>query len=110
MEQALLVMTTMPDMESARTIARNLVEARLAACVNVIGGMHAIYRWQEQIEESTEIALHIKTTVGKYAQLEKAIAIAHPYEMPEIVAIKIEQGSAPYLHWIAEQTKASQQA
>lgn len=103
-------MTTMPDMESAKKMARTVVEARLAACVNITSGVHAIYRWQEQIEESTEIILQIKTTMNRYAQLEKAIVMAHPYELPEIVAIKIEQGNAPYLHWIAEQAKGNQQA
>lgn len=110
MEQALLVMTNLPDRQSAQLMARTLVEARLAACVNLVEGVHAIYRWQGQIEEVVEVTLQIKTTQSKFAQLKKAILMAHPYELPEIIALHIDQGSAPYLHWIEQQTKPDEHA
>ena len=110
MEQTLLVMTHRPDMQSAQLLARALVEARLAACVNIIGGVHAIYRWQGQIEEAQEVTLQIKTTQNRFSQLQKAILVAHPYELPEIISLQIDQGNAPYLHWIEQQTKPDEHA
>ena len=110
MEEHLLVMTNLPDLQSAQLMARALVEARLAACVNLVEGVHAIYRWQGQIEETLEVTLQIKTTRNRFSQLEKAILLAHPYELPEIIAVRIDQGNALYLHWMEQQTKHDEHA
>jgi periplasmic divalent cation tolerance protein len=104
MQSILLVMTNLPDAATARLLARTLVEARLAACVNIIPGVESVYRWQNQIEESTEVTLMIKTTSQAYRQLETALRSAHPYDLPEIIALPLAEGYSPYLHWVAAET------
>ncbi|MES2538170.1 MAG: divalent-cation tolerance protein CutA [Pseudomonadota bacterium] len=105
MEQTLLVLTNMPDTAAARMMARHLVEERLAACVNFMPAVQSVYRWQDQIEEATEVTLLIKTTQARYAELEAAIKRAHPYQTPEIIAMAIVDGLSEYLGWIAQETK-----
>ena len=104
MDQALLVLTNVPDLECAQLVARTLVEARLAACVNLLPAVHSISRWQGQIEEATEITLLIKTTSQQIDSLQKAIVKLHPYDVPEIIATPIVAGYAPYLQCIATET------
>ena len=104
MDQALLVLTNLPDLESAQLVARTLIESRLAACVNLLPAVQSMYRWQGQIEEATEITLLIKTTSQHYDRLQQAIVKLHPYDVPEIIASPIVAGYAPYLHWIATET------
>ena len=104
MDQALLVLTNVPDLECAQLVARTLVELRLAACVNLLPAVQSVYRWQEQIEEATEITLLIKTTSQNYESLQQAIVKLHPYNVPEIIAMPIVAGYAPYLQWIATET------
>ncbi|MEY4467721.1 MAG: divalent-cation tolerance protein CutA [Pseudomonadota bacterium] len=104
MDQALLVLTNVPDLQCAQLVARTLVESRLAACVNLLPAVQSIYRWQGQIEEATEILLIIKTTSQQVDSLQKAIVRLHPYEVPEIIAMPIVTGYAPYLQWIATET------
>ncbi|MCX8085437.1 MAG: divalent-cation tolerance protein CutA [Rhodocyclaceae bacterium] len=103
---ALLVLTNLPDSDSAKALAAHLVEARLAACVNVLAPCHSVYRWQGQLEEASEVPLLIKTTSERYAELEAAIRARHPYELPEIVAVPITQGLAAYLDWVGAETTA----
>jgi len=98
------VLTNLPDAASARTLARALVEARLAACVNILGPCQSVYRWQGQIEEATEIPVLIKTTAERYAALEAAIRRQHPYELPEIIAVPIQHGLPDYLAWVTTET------
>jgi periplasmic divalent cation tolerance protein len=105
MEQALLVLTNVPDVTIATAIARQLVEQKLAACVNVLPQVQSIYRWQGIIEEVGEATLLIKTTQGRYDALEAAIKASHPYDLPEVIAIPITQGLPQYLDWIAQETK-----
>jgi periplasmic divalent cation tolerance protein len=104
MEQALLVLTNVPDVDCAKLVAWTLVESRLAACVNLLPAVQSIYRWQGQIEEATEIPLLIKTSSQHYESLQQAIVKLHPYDVPEIIAIPIVAGYAPYLQWIANET------
>lgn len=103
---ALLVLTNLPDGESAKALAAHLVEARLAACVNVLAPCHSVYRWQGQLETASEVPLLIKTTQERYAELEAALRARHPYELPEIVAVPITQGLAEYLAWVGAETTA----
>lgn len=103
--QALLVLTTLPDRDSARSLAASLVEQRLAACVNLLAGCTSLYRWQGKVEEATEVPLLMKTTVARYAALEAAIRAAHPYELPEVVAVPVTRGLPAYLKWIDEETR-----
>lgn len=105
MEETLLIMTTMPDMQSAQNLARRLVERRLAACVNILPAVQSVYRWQGVIEEAAEITMLAKTTRARYAEIESAIKEAHPYQLPEIVALPVAAGLPAYLSWVAEETK-----
>ena len=110
MEQILLVLTNLPDTESARSLARVLVESRLAACVNLMPGVQSVYRWKGEIEQASEITLLIKTTQRHYAKLQQAIVSHHPYELPEVIALPISEGHTPYLHWVARETAADDHA
>ena len=105
MSEALVVLTNCPDDEVADRIARTLVESGLAACVNRLAPASSIYRWRGAVERATETPLLIKTTRERYAEVEQAIRALHPYEVPEIVALRIEAGFAPYLRWIADETQ-----
>jgi periplasmic divalent cation tolerance protein len=100
----LLVLTNCPDEESANAIALALVEERLAACVNILPRVQSIYRWQGTVESATEIPLFIKSTTTNYPALETAIRDHHPYQVPEIIALPVEQGLPTYLDWIATET------
>jgi periplasmic divalent cation tolerance protein len=101
---ALLVITNLPDSESAHTLARALVAQRLAACVNILPSCRSVYRWQGRIEDAGEVPLLIKTSAARYAALEAAIRAVHPYELPEIVAVRIDAGLPEYLAWVAAET------
>lgn len=101
---ALLVFTNLPDAESARALATTLVEQRVAACVNVLAPCQSIYRWEGKLEEAEEVTLLIKTSAARYAALEEAIRAYHPYELPEIVAVRVEKGLPDYLAWVAAST------
>jgi len=105
MSDAILVMTNLPDGDSAETLAAALVDAGHAACVNILPAVKSVYRWQDATERATETMLLIKTLQGRYGALEAAIRAAHPYEVPEIIAIPITAGLPEYLGWIAQETK-----
>ena len=100
----LVVLTTVADRDTAIAIARELVAARLAACVNVLAECTSVYRWQGKTEEAREIPLLIKTRSEVYSELEAAIRRLHPYELPEIVAVSVERGLPEYLQWVAAET------
>lgn len=102
---ALLVLCTCPTRESAHTLARLLVEARLAACVNLLPQVQSIYRWRDQIEIDEEVLLLIKTQVARLDALKQCVVENHPYELPEIIAVKIDSGLVGYLDWIEQQTR-----
>ena len=104
MSQILLVITNCPDEETANAIALAAVEARLAACVNILPRVQSVYRWQGKIESATEIALFIKSTATSYPALETLIHQRHPYHVPEIIALPVERGLPAYLDWIASET------
>jgi len=97
----LLVFTTLPDASSARALAETLVAERLAACVNVLAPCESIYRWRGKVERAAETPLLIKTTRERYAALEAAVRAAHPYELPELIAVPVACGLAGYLDWVA---------
>lgn len=98
----LIVLTTTPDLKSAKAIAKVLVTQKLAACVSVRDGFISTYSWKGKIERSKETVLLIKTLKSRFSKIEKAIRSAHPYELPEILALPIVQGSRDYLSWIKE--------
>ena len=86
------------------SLADELVEKGVAACVNIIPGVTSVYHWQGQRESSTETLLLIKTTQTQYPALESAIRSRHPYELPEIIAVPVEQGLDGYLNWVEQCT------
>ncbi len=102
----LLVLCTCPDLVIAERIAEIVVGERLAACVNIAPGLTSIYRWQGQIQRDSEALLLIKTREAFYSVLEARIRELHPYQIPEIIALPIQTGSAAYLDWIAAGTGA----
>lgn len=105
--QTLLILTNMPDEASARRLANGLLESRLAACINILAPCTSVYRWKGAIEEAREVPVLIKTTTIRYAALEDAIRAAHPYELPEIIAVPIGHGLPAYLDWVAAETSSS---
>ncbi len=96
----IVVLTTVPNAEEAETIARKIVQAKLAACVQVLPPMKSFYFWENQIQADSEHLLLIKTLAGKYDELEKFIETNHSYEVPEIVALAAERVSKNYLSWM----------
>ena len=100
----LLVMSNLPDQAAAQQLARTLVDRRLAACVNVLAPCTSVYRWQGAVEQTAEIPVLIKTTVGRYAELETALRALHPYELPEIIAVPVVHGLPAYIDWVAGET------
>lgn len=105
-DAAILVLTHLPDRAGAENLARSLVNGRLAACVSVGASVLSMYHWQGQIETAQEVPLVIKTRQALYARVEAAIRGAHPYELPEIVAVPLIDGFPLYLDWIAAETAA----
>jgi periplasmic divalent cation tolerance protein len=100
-----IVLCTTGSEDEARKIARHLVEQRLAACVNVVPQIESIYRWQEKVESGTEWLLLIKTTLKQFPSVRNAIQELNSYDLPECIAISIEDGNAAYLEWIAQSVK-----
>ena len=105
MVKHILVLTTAPEEKSGQKIATHLLEERLAACVTISAASQSFYWWKEQIAKEPEHILFIKTKAALYAELEKKIREIHPYEVPEIIALPIQKGSADYLSWIEKETK-----
>ena len=99
-EESILVLSTFPDAATARRIGAALVEEKLAACVNILPAIESIYRWKDAIETSTEVLALIKSTTWKYQLLEAKILELHPYEIPEIISLRIDAGHLDYLRWI----------
>ncbi|CAN5272945.1 divalent-cation tolerance protein CutA [soil metagenome] len=100
----LLAFTTCPDADSARAIARVLVEEKLAACINVLPGIASIYRWQGETLDEPECLLLMKTSQSVFERLAARLKTLHPYELPELIAIPIAEGSRPYLQWLTDAT------
>lgn len=98
--KVLIVMCNVPDAALATQMATVLVEAQLAACVNILAPCQSVYRWQGKTECASEIPLLIKTTSEQYGALEAKIQALHPYEVPEIVALPLENGLSAYLGWV----------
>jgi periplasmic divalent cation tolerance protein len=99
-EEILLAMSTFPDAEVARSISRQLVEQKLAACANIGGGVESIYHWQGKIEEGQETLVFFKTTRSRFEEFQRVLQSLHPYEVPEIVAVRVVDGLPAYLQWV----------
>ena len=104
--RTLLVFTNLPDRAAAERLADTLVEKRVAACVNILAPCRSVYRWNNDLQRDEEHPVLIKTTEERYAALEAAIRAAHPYELPEIIAVPVERGLPAYLDWVSAETVA----
>ncbi len=98
--EPIVILTTCPDEAVASRIARELVESGLAACVSRTGPVHSTYRWQGAIRDEPEVLLVIKSVTARYSELEMRLKSLHPYEVPEIIALRVASGSADYLAWL----------
>lgn len=103
-DSVLIVMTNAPDRATAEAIARAAVEARVAACVNIMSPCTSIYRWQGAVETAEEVPVFMKTTTARYAELEALVRKLHPYELPEIVAVPPAHGLPAYFDWVQAET------
>jgi periplasmic divalent cation tolerance protein len=103
--QSIVVLVSCGSAKEAQRIARELVQKKLAACVNVTSPVRSIYRWKGKVEAALEVLMLIKTTRRKFAALEKEIRRLHSYETPEIIALPIVAGSKTYLEWLLKSVK-----
>jgi periplasmic divalent cation tolerance protein len=102
MSERLVVLSTVGSAEDAERIARALVDRGLAACVNIVPGVISVFRWKGRVEAAAERLLVIKTRAQCFEALCQALVALHPYELPEVVAVPLEGGHAPYLAWLDE--------
>jgi periplasmic divalent cation tolerance protein len=110
MEQALLLITTLPEREAAVALAEGLVKARLAACVNILAECQSVFHWKGTLDSATEVPLLIKTRAALYPAVEQFIVKHHPYEVPEVIAVPIAAGLPAYLHWLVAETASQPSA
>ena len=103
--QFAVVLVTVPDLKTARKLARVALQARLVACANLIPKIESHYWWQGQIESSAEVLLVFKTTKTKLRALEKLILERHPYDTPEFLVLRLSAGNERYLAWLSNSLK-----
>ena len=101
-EEVLTVFTTWPDLDTARTAARTLVEERLAACGNIVPGVESVYRWEGKVETGAEVLVVFKTVIGSYQMFETRLRALHPYQVPEVLALRVTNGLPAYLRWVEQ--------
>ncbi|NNL05944.1 MAG: divalent-cation tolerance protein CutA [Xanthomonadales bacterium] len=104
MHPMFVVFCTCPNDQTAGDLAAALVERRLAACVNVLPGVRSIYRWQGQVHDDSETLLIVKTGRAAYPALQSWLANAHPYDVPEIIALPVGEGLPAYIDWVVQKT------
>jgi periplasmic divalent cation tolerance protein len=103
--QTLLIITNLPDRDSAEKLARTLVHRHHAACVNLLPAVSSVYRWQGEIETAEEIPLWIKTPEDRYFEVEATIREFHPYQTPEIISLPVGRGLPDYLNRVLAETR-----
>lgn len=104
-DAVLVVISNFPDEATARAAAAALLEARAAACVNILPPCLSLYRWRGALEEAREHPVLVKTTAARYCEVERILRHSHPYELPEIVAVPAERGLPGYLDWVRDETR-----
>jgi len=95
-----VVLSTFPSSEKAAELARQLVDERLCACVNLVPAVRSIYRWQGQVHDDAEVLAIVKTTTERVDALRERLIALHPYELPEAIVLPVAGGHAPYLAWV----------
>jgi periplasmic divalent cation tolerance protein len=98
--QVLVILVTAKDRKEAVKIGEEMVEAKLAACANIISGIQSIYRWKGNVTKTREVLLILKSTKPRYRALERAIKNMHTYEIPEIIAVPVTKGLDKYIEWV----------
>lgn len=98
--EPIVVLCTAPSEEVAERLARGVIEAKLAGCVNIVPGVRSIYRWEGAVQDDQEVLLVVKSTRHRYAALEAWLVEHHPYDVPEVIALDITAGSRAYLDWL----------
>ena len=106
-DDAIVVLMTAASGEEAARLADMLVGANLAACVQILPGIESVYRWEGKIERQSEVLLLAKTKKWKFDELEREVRALHSYETPEIIAVPVTAGSAPYLAWLMQKARAA---
>jgi periplasmic divalent cation tolerance protein len=101
----LVVFSTFPSPDKAAEVARTLVSEQLAACVNLVGPVRSIYRWQGELSDDSETLAVIKTTRERFDAMRTRLVELHPYDVAEVIALPVEAGHAPYLAWVETETK-----
>ncbi|MCB1935792.1 MAG: divalent-cation tolerance protein CutA [Nitrosomonas sp.] len=104
MTNAILVITNFPDNDTAAALAQELIDTRLAACINIMSACTSVYRWQSDTETAEEHPVFIKTQQKHYNRVEQIINAMHPYELPEILVVPVTDGLPAYLQWIIDET------
>lgn len=107
MTDKVVIMVTAASRRECRKIARRLVEAKLAACVNITQGIESIYRWEGKLADEKEFVMLIKSTRGLFSQIKTEISKIHSYHTPEIICLPIIDGSRNYLQWVGDSVKPS---
>ena len=100
MSSVFVVLCTFPNADEASNVAKTLVGEELVACINIVPGLRSIYRWQGEIHDASEVLAVIKTTEAGFPALEQRLAALHSYDCPEILALPVNQGHAPYIDWV----------
>lgn len=104
-----VVLMTAPDLDVGRELGRRLVEERLAACVNIVPGITSIFRWEGEVKDEAEVLLVLKTTGSGVDALVERAASLHPYDVPEVLALPVVEGSQPYLDWVRSEVGGGKQ-
>ncbi len=104
---AVVALSTAPDVATGERLATVLVEERLAACVNVVPGLASIYRWKGRVERASEVLCILKTRRPLLAQVARRLAELHPYEVPELLVLPVGGGTRTYLAWLREETRSA---
>jgi len=101
-DDAVIVLSTLPNPEKAAEVARILVEEQLCACVNLVQQVRSIYRWEGKVSDDQETLAIMKTLRGSVDALSARLVALHPYQVPEVIVLPVVGGHAPYLAWIAD--------
>jgi periplasmic divalent cation tolerance protein len=99
-ESVVAVLTTAPNADVADRIGTTLVGERLAACANLVPGVRSVFWWKGEVSQEAEVLVLLKTTAGSLGALRRRLVELHPYEVPEMIALDIREGHAPYLDWV----------
>jgi periplasmic divalent cation tolerance protein len=105
MTDAMVVLITAPNENDAATIAKALLEAKLAACVNIVRNIRSLYRWQGKVEDDQEVLMIVKTRKERFGDLVRKVKGLHSYTVPEIIALPVADGLEEYLSWLRQETE-----